>query len=224
MGPAGPASSPQTLPGPVPPSNRRVGPVVGVAAGVAAGLLVAGAAAYAFWPDDKPATPVATTGGPVSSAPTTAPASPKPSGGATTAEKSGHPSKSPTASSSPSESASPPDKKAPKGTWTAPAAAPGIVASGGWDITSGEFVGTLVLRMNASKGWAVFEHQHSNGGPNCDYGVEFAKPGETHTASFGSKCTGMFRVRTCLAKSVDTSGTYPQIAYDRCTAWRTIFQ
>ncbi|MEV4259803.1 hypothetical protein AB0J52_42145 [Spirillospora sp. NPDC049652] len=78
--------------------------------------------------------------------------------------------------------------------------------------------------MSASKGWAVFEHQHSDGGPMCDYGVEYAKPGQTHTSSFGSKCTGMFRVRTCLASNIVMNGNYPQISYSRCTPWRTIFQ
>ncbi|WP_051467302.1 serine/threonine protein kinase [Actinomadura oligospora] len=226
MGAAGPPSSPHTVPGSPPPPRRRVGPMVGVAAGVAAGLLVAGTAAYALWPDDKPSAPVAAVGTPTPSTPPTSKASTKPSSAPAKAEKSGSPTRSPSKSSSPGKSASPPGKKPPKttGGWSAPSAAAGISASGNWDTRSGQFVGTLVLRMTASKGWAVFEHQHSDGGPMCDYGVEFAKPGQTHTSSFGSKCTGMFRVRTCLASNVDTSGTYPQISYSRCTAWRPIFQ
>ncbi|MFC4908800.1 serine/threonine protein kinase [Actinomadura gamaensis] len=215
---AGAAAQPQhTLPGPQPP-GRRLGTVIGVAAGVAAGVLVAGAAAYAFWPDRKPADTTTISGPPVSSAPST-PVSPSRSSSAPAqSEKTGRPTKSPSDSGSP-----PAPARKSSGGWSAPAAAPGISATGTYDTRGGRFTGTLVLRMSSPKGFAVFEHQHADGAKMCDYGVEWTKPGETHTATFDSKCTGTFRVRTCTASKVDSSSAYPKITYERCTAWHTVF-
>ncbi|MCP2340529.1 serine/threonine protein kinase [Actinomadura rupiterrae] len=209
------SGAPHTLPGP-PAPKRRLGTVIGVAAGVAAGLLVAGGAAYAFWPDGKPSGPVAVTSPPSASAPTTPPTTaPSTSSAPTATGKTSSPT------SSPSETKSPPKKTT--GGWSAPSAASGISATGTYDTRGGRFSGDVVLRMSASKGFAVFEHQHFNGATMCDYGVELAKPGETHNATFDSKCTGSFRVRTCLASKVTGSDSAPDITYDRCTPWHAVF-
>ncbi|GAA1577943.1 hypothetical protein GCM10009678_70820 [Actinomadura kijaniata] len=201
-----------------PPKQPRSVPLAGVLAGAVVGVAVAVTAGFVLWPDTG--VPAANTTMPQAS---TSPAPPSPSADSARPSPAGSAKARPTRTASPKPSRTATRKPPPKGPWTAPGL-PGISARGVYDVSGGQFTSSLSLRMTRkTAGYALFEHQHFDGGTMCDYGVEYTRFGQDHTARFDSRCTKTFRVRTCLARNVtrDAAGAL-KIDYIRCEPWHDV--
>ncbi|WP_433331454.1 hypothetical protein [Spirillospora sp. CA-294931] len=108
--------------------------------------------------------------------------------------------------------------------WTAPEFH-GIAATGTYEISAKGLTSSLTLKLNArTDEWAVFIHQHFDGGELCDSGANVTKGiGSVLHTEFGSRCTKVFRVRLCFADRVESSpnGT-AHITPTRCSPWRRL--